>query len=387
MLRRGILALALVSGVAAAQPKSAVPELVGATEVVKLTGPLGFIDDAVAFDGQRIAYVVTDGSTKAELHLVTLATEQDTTLDISAITLHAIALELLGNRAFVVGQAEDGSETGTLFELAPAAKRPVIYKLGPATHVTPITRDGHRRIAVYRVSPAGDGVTRHEVALHSIESGARLAIGHLDLDAQNTNKQLEFKVNHWADGMSRAFGIKGGQWDPKENQRTPDVEAAYDVTAGKFIDRTPITDLFEQRKRYQTLADVGTRLDFVRMAWDNQSIQIWRSGKPKTLEIDQSLAQYDPKSLQGELEPDGTAWLALKVDPVNPDAVARKKADPEYLDVFHVSADNKATRVARVLGTNTRFKLGAMHDRFWLLERSSGFDRGGKSLTIYKPAS
>jgi hypothetical protein len=387
MFRRAILAMALVSSVAAAQPKPAAPELVGAAEVVKFTGPLGFIDDAIAYDGQRFAYVVTDGSTKSELHLVTLATEQDTTIDISSITLHPIALELLGARAFVVGAAEDGSETGTLFELAAAAKHPVVYKLGPATHVALITRDGHRRVAVYHASPAGEGITRHEVALHAIESGARLGSGHLDLDAQNANKQLEFHVNHWADGMSRAFGIKGGQWDPKENQRTPDVEATYDVVAGKIVDHTPITDLFEQRKRYQALADAGNQLDFARMAWDNQSVQIWRNGKSKQLELDQSLAQYDPKSLQGELEPDGTAWIALKVDPVNPDAVARKKADPEYLDVFHVSADNKATRVARVLGTNTRFKLGTMHDRFWLLERSSGFDRGGKTLTIYKPAS
>ena len=384
MFRRGILLAAAVS-VASAQPRPATPELVGATEVATFTGPMGFIDDAIATDDQHIAYVETDGSTKAQLHLVALANEQDTTIDISAITLHPIALRLLGTRAFVVSEAEDGSQTGALFELAPAAKRPVIYKLGPATHITVITRDGRPRVAVERVSQLSDGGTRHEVSLHAIENGARLGVGHLDLDAQNGNKQLDFHVNHWADGDSRAFGIKGGEWDPKEDTRSPNVEAVYDVVAGKIVERTPIADLFEQRKRYQVLADVGTTLDFVRMAWDNQSVQLWRAGRAKPLELDQPLAHYDPKSLQGELESDGTAWIALKIDPVNADAVARHKADPEYLDVFHVAADGKATRVARVLGTNTRFRLGAMHDRFWLLERSGGFDRGGKSLTIYKP--
>jgi len=371
--------------VAGAEPRPAPPELVGATEVVKLTDPVGFIDDAIATDDARIAYVVTDGSTQAELHVVALATEQDTTTDITAITLHPIALRLLGARAFVVGEAEDGSQTGTLFELAPTAKRPVIYKLGPATHVTAIARDGRTRVAVERVTQLADGGTRHEVSLHAIENGARLGISHLDLDAQNANKQLDFHVNNWADGDSRAFGIKGGEWNPKDNMRTPNVEGTYDVVAGKFVERAPITDLFEQHKRYQTLADVGTTIDFVRMAWDNQSVQVWRDGRAKSLELDQPIVQYDPKSLQGELEPDGTAWIALKIDPVNPDAVARKKADPEYLDVFHVASDGKATRVARVLGTKTRFELGAMRDRFWLLERSSGFDRGGKSLTVYKP--
>src|SRR5580704_15988278 len=105
MVRRGFLVIAALVSPADAQPHPAMPELVGATEVVKFTGATGFIDDAIAFDDQRLAYVVTDGSTKAELHLVTLATEQDTVLDISAITLHPIALRLFGARAFVVGEA------------------------------------------------------------------------------------------------------------------------------------------------------------------------------------------------------------------------------------------------------------------------------------------
>jgi hypothetical protein len=112
----------------------------------------------------------------------------------------------------------------------------------------------------------------------------------------------------------------------------------------------------------------------------------WRGGKPQPLELDQALSQYDPKSLQGVLLPDGTTWLALKVDPVNPDAVARKKADPEYLDLFRAGPDGKAVRKARVLATGVRHTFGVFRDQLWLLERSNGFDRGGKSLTIYKPS-
>jgi hypothetical protein len=375
-----VIVMCATVSVANAQPRPAAPALIGATEAAKFSAPIGFIDDAIAFDDQRFAYVATDGSTKAELHVVTLASDTDATLDISAITLHPIALRLLGTRAFVVGKGEDDSETGTLFELTKAAN--VVYKLGPATHVHVISRDGKPRVVVYRATASAQG-TRHDVELHAIETGARLGGGHLELDAAGTNKALDLRVNHWADGMTRALGLKGGEWDRKENQRTPDTEATYDLIAGKLVDRTPIADLFEQRKRFQVLADAGGTLDFVRMAWDNSSVQLWRAGKPAPLEVDQPLGQYDPKSLQGELESDGTAWLALKVDPVNPDAVARHKADPEYLDVFRV-ANGKAIRKARVLATGTRYRLGAMRDQIWLLERSNGFDRGGKTLTIYK---
>ncbi len=377
-----------ISATAAAQPRATVPPLVNVTEVVKLAPATGFIDDPIAHDDQRLAYVVTDAATKAELHVVALATRQDTVLDVAPITMHPLALELVGNRAFVVGLADNGQQIAALVELAAQDKKPagsVVYKLGPATHITVIQRDGKRVIALHRASDVKDA-TRHEIELVALETGKRLAAGRpLDLDAKGTNKQLDLHVNHWADGMTRAFGLKGGEWDRKENQRTPDAEASYDLVTGKFGERHPIADLFEQRKRYQVLADASGQIDFVRMTWDNQAVQLWHDGKPKTLELDQPISNYDPKSLQGVIAADGSAWLALKIDPVNPDAVARKKADPEYLDIFRVSADGKATRAARVLATGLRHRFGVLgSDHFWLLERSSSFDRGGRNLAVYQ---
>jgi hypothetical protein len=156
------------------------------------------------------------------------------------------------------------------------------------------------------------------------------------------------------------------------------------LISGKFVDNRPIGDLFEQRKRYQILADAGGQLDFLRMKPDNSALEIWRKGVAGAVTLDQPLAQYDPKSLQGVLAADGSAWIALKVDPVNTEAVARKKADPEYLDVFRAGADGKATRKARILAKGTRHRFGVVDNFFWLLEKSSGFDRGGRVLTIYQ---
>ena len=376
-----VAAVAAWATTAGAQPKP--PALIGATPVAKLTAPEGFIDDPIALDDARVAYVSTDGSAKSTLHVVALATGVDAPIDLSALTFHAVGLRLAGSRALVIGAAEDGSETAALVELAPNAKKPVVYKLGPAKQISIITRDGKPRVALER-EDAADAGTKYAVELYALETGARVGAGDVVLDAQRANAKLDFHLNHWADGMTRAIGIKGGEWDPKENQRTPDVEATYDLIAHKLVDKAPITDLFEQRKRYQILADAGGKLDFLKMAWDNTSVALWRAGKPKPLELDQAIQQYDPKSLQGELLADGGAWLALTVDPVNPDAVARQKADPEYLDVFRVGADGKAVRQARILSAKTKLVLGGDKDVFWTLERSPGFERGGKTLTIYK---
>jgi hypothetical protein len=405
---RGLLmcvAMMAVVGVAGgpkaarADGKPGVAPLEGAVEVLKRGAPAGFIDDVVAADDTRLGYVLADASTKAELHVVTVANQQEAVVDLASVTLHPVVVRFVGNRAFVVGQQEDGNQIAALVELAAVSKsKPagtVVYKLGPAKDITLITRDGKPRIAVHRVTQTGSG-TRHDVELVALETGKRVQAGKgLELDASGANKKLELRVNHWSAGFTLAHGIKGGEWDKKEDQRTPDVEATYDLLTGKFVAQTKIEDLFEQRKRFQALAVAHDRVDFLRMAWDNSAVQIWHAGKPVTVALDQPITNYDPKSLQGLVAADGSAWFILKMDPVNPDAVARKKADPEYVDVFHATADGKATRKARVLepGLRVRFGVPGVENggpapvnasRFWLLERSSGFERGGKNVTLFQ---
>ena len=392
-----LVAVPLLVAAGAAQakpgPRPPVPELarvIGATEVVRRTAPEGFIDDVIAADEQRLAYVVARTGTAAELHVYSHATQQEQVADLSPITLHPVSLALLGSRVFVVGKTEDGRHTAGAIELAARGKAPagaVVYTLGPASRITLITRDGKPRVAVHRMTPTTTG-TRHEVELVAVETGRRVAAPRpFELDGSDQHAKLELRVNHWSEGMSRAHGIKAGEWDRKENQRRPDLEATYDLVSGKLVERTKIEDLFEQRRRYQTLAThgaTGAPLDFLAMAWDHSGLQVWRAGKPRAVELDQPLTSYDPKSMQGVVRADGAAWIALKVDPVNAEAVARKKADPEYLDVFRVGAEGKASRTARVLARGVRHWFGAVGERFWLIERTPGFERGGRSVTLYQ---
>jgi hypothetical protein len=286
----------------------------------------------------------------------------------------------------VVGRTEDGNQIAAMVELAAKGKKPagsVVYKLGPANAITRITRDGKPRVALHKAS-ASNGGTRHEVEVVALETGRRIAAARtLELDSTDKNAKLDFKVNHWSDGMTRAYGIKAGEWDRKEDQRAPDTEATYDLVTGKFLDKKKIEDLFEQRRRFQDMKDGGNRLDFVRL--DIKGLELWRAGKPRAIELDQPLSNYDTRSMQAVMVPDGSAWMILKMDPVNADAVARKKADPEYLDVFRISADGKGVRKARVYASGVRHRFGIVGDKFWLVERNNGFERGGRSLALYAP--
>jgi hypothetical protein len=364
-------------------------QLSGATQVMKLTTDTGFVDEVLALDGQRLAYVVADTATRSELHVVQLGCadciekKQEIVVDLSPVTMRPVKIKLVGQRAFVIGATEDGNQVAALVELSKKAATSV-YKLGPAAHISLVMRDGKQRVAVHKTAATKTGV-RHDVEIVALETGKKVSKGKaFELDKDH-HKKLDFRVNHWSDGWTRVHGLKGGEWNKKENQRSPDTEATYDLVSGKFVENKPISDVVEQRKRHQSLADFGGQLEVIRMVWDNSGINIWSRGVPRVVGIDRPLQQYDPKSLQGVVAVDGSAWLALKIDPVNPEAVNRKKADLEYLDVFKLDAGaNKATMKARIPAKGLVHKFGVLDGYFWLLERSGGFDRGGRSVTIYQ---
>lgn len=369
-----------------AAPKARALQAVNANQIMKLTADAGFVDDVLAYDAQRVAYVIADTSTKAELHVVQLGCatcvekKQELVVDLSPVTLRPTSLRLVGQRAFVVGATEDGNQVAALVELGQKVATPV-YKLGPAAHISVITRDGAPRVAIHKTTATKTG-TRHDIELVALDTGMRVAVGKpFDLDNDH-HKKLDLRVNHWADGYTRAVGLKGGEWNKKQNVRAPDSEASYDLIGSKFVETTAIVNVVEQRKRYQTLADVG-QLDFVRMSWDHSAVQVWHRGVPRSVDLDQPLSNYDVSSLQGVVSADGSAWISLKIDPVNAAAVERKKADPEYLDVFKINAAGKGVRKTRIPAKNLRFRFGTFDQYFWLLERSTGFDRGGRNITIY----
>ena len=66
----------------------------------------------------------------------------------------------------------------------------------------------------------------------------------------------------------------------------------------------------------------------------------------------------------------------------------RTTRSPSPTKFVSYGGDGKATRKARVLAKGLRHKFGVIdNSMFWLLERSSSFDRGGRALTVYQLAS
>src|SRR5262249_23771530 len=130
-------------------------------------------------------------------------------------------------RIFVVGKADDGKARAALFGLDGKVAR----RFGPADDIQLVSWQGQDRLPLHRapVKTAGKGGVTHELELVDLDKGKRIGKLHtLELDGAGKSAKLDFRVDYFWNGYTHAAGVKGGHWDPKENQRTPDTAADYD---------------------------------------------------------------------------------------------------------------------------------------------------------------
>jgi len=376
-----VVVLAAAGGPAAADQAKPEP-LIGVHQEARIAPTRGFVDDAIAAEGTRLAYVNTDGATFTELVVYDVAAGAEKLRvalpgDLGA----AVELHFVGpDRILVIGRAADGTARADL--LGPDGKS--LREFGPAHDVALVLRGGAPRIALHAITELSGDVTRHRVELDDLTTGRRIGKARtLEVQRSGACKKLDFRISYWTDGYTHAIGVKGGHYDPKEDQRTPDAAADLDVMTRKFAQH-PIKDPMEHLRRLQIMTGRQGQPSFARMSNDLTSVEVWKDGVPTTLTLDQSVFQYDPTTLASAVDDKGATWVGLEVDPVNAEAVRRKKADPQYLDLYRVSGGH-ATRKARVLAPAKRkLTWGVAGDRWWVLEHNVGFDRGGPILTIYK---
>jgi hypothetical protein len=356
----------------------------GVTEVASFKPVKGFIDDPVAVgSADRLAFIETDAATFATL-VVVEGGQPRARFGLPSATDVPVTLALLGEgdagRVLVISQAESGQQTGAVYDLAGKQVR----RFGPAADVTLVERGKKQWVALHQTRPGARNTVQHQVELIDLQTGKRRgAPRRFGIDRQQRSADLDFTVNHWLDGWTRAVGTKGGRWDARANQRTPDVSAEYDVVDGKFVREQPIKDVVQHTRRFEVMAERADRALFVRISDDGTMPELWKRGEVESLVLDQPLQRYDGASISLAVDSAGATWLGLRVDPVNREAVKRGRADVETLDIFRLRGD-RATLRASLPVTKRRVRWGALGDVVWVVERNIGFDRGGTALTLYR---
>jgi hypothetical protein len=136
----------------------------------------------------------------------------------------------------------------------------------------------------------------------------------------------------------------------------------------------------------QVLAEHDNEDEFLHVAADLSGLYLMSATGQTQIQLAEPFGHYKHDSLDYQPSTDGRFFFTMKIDPVNADAVARKKADPEYLDLYEYTVgDAKARRRARLLLTSKRKHSWRATNEFWVVvPRHIGFDRGGTELQIYK---
>jgi hypothetical protein len=402
-LAAALCALLLTGGIPDAGAKgAAVPLPVQSAQLVQTIDPAdGFIDDPFTFDsaGSRLLYVNSDTGTTAKV--VVLDVFQRTELrrvSLSKFTLKPSKVEFaIDGEHFLVWTEE--KKTGRNVAALLSNQGKVIRRFGPALDIVRTTYDGQEALVVHDVSSpkltrkqkkeGGDDlpVVRHTVAVYNIATGKLLGKKtELDLTADDKNAKLDFALKFWASDFTVAVGIKGGEWDRKEDQRSPDFEGHYEMPTRTFSKRLPIKDLRKHRERMFRMAKYSKRSQNIVVKHNLTGLDLVSNGEFTPIALQEHFHHYDSTTLVVQAAAAGSIFFTLTIDPVHPDAAARRRAVKPWTDLYEYDlGTKKARRRARLLAKKGRKHAWRANSTHWaVMPRHIGFDRGGSDMQVYR---
>ncbi|HUS66131.1 MAG TPA: hypothetical protein VMZ28_16375 [Kofleriaceae bacterium] len=347
------------------------------------TDASGFIDDPFALrdDGKAVAYITTDGAEAAKLHLAMIPAWKPDVV-IPGVSAHAVAIHWLSPERVLVVAKDGDKETVSAQVYSP--KGPGRERLGPADDIALATLDGKPAVVSYTRTEK-KGVEHTLSAVHR-ESWKALGKKSWREDAEGRvpHPAGAFKILWWKDGFAAAAVQQAGAFDKAKDMRRPDRFARLDPWTGKLFDEKEIEDVLGFAQLIIEHKKHSNQAAFVHLSEDHHKLLFTDGLTQKELTLARPLYMYALESIAFQLLDGDRVAVSATVDPTNPPALQRKKADPDELDLFIVDRKtNVATRVLRLDGQGrpSTWKTGG--NRLALLRKSKGFDRGGVVLEIY----
>jgi hypothetical protein len=362
--------------------------LLQAAPALSIRPSTGFLDGLVWSDAGTLVYFVTDGATYIEAHVVELASKQERVLPLPATLLHPIAVQIHGPWLVIVAADDQNmkfvqwidvtAKVSVNIKLKARRAPPTISGLDEASFVN---RKGKIFLSIVHRSRKGDTL-RVSIALVDPGSGKRAKNPRpIDLDQSERAAALSLQILYWSEGFTRAHGLREGKFIKANDRRGANTEAVYDVIAGTFLSDQALTDLVALSKNAETLR-VMNEISFVRFTTDRSQIEIWKDGKPQTLEL--PLATYKTDMLSSTIESSGAVWFGLHSEPANAVALAAKKIDPALFDVYRFDPSTAALQlIRRFPAENKNFIVGGTGNLVWVAENNRGISRGSKQLDVW----
>jgi len=207
------------------------------------------------------------------------------------------------------------------------------------------------------------------------------------------------------EGYSKLLTTRPGSYDRKKDVRQPDSQSVLDLLSGKPISDAPIEDVYGWARTTRARREHPNRTAFIQLSdtgiGDPGAIAVG-AGSPKPARAGIELLDpagrlaivplavpfriYDRFTLKDQEGPTpGLVHFGIQVDPVNPDAVARQKADKPFLDIYTVPTGrpDACKHRARVALDSQPVTWAVAGDRLVVFRRFKSFARGGDRIDVY----
>jgi hypothetical protein len=350
----------------------------------------GYFDDAFALDpdGARLWLVRTDGATFAKLESVDLATGKTTaSFDLPKGQSSVESLEPVGEGKGVVVVAREGDPeapvlTATLIDAAGKAGA----KVGPAHAFGRPNDQPGLLVAFDRKLGSHDNDVTYTVTPYKLDTLAPLGKARLYRAIGGELKAPPFRLLDFVDGYARAVGERPRAYVKKDDVREPPRMATLDALTGKIAEESAIDDVLAWAEAGKLRARHPGRAVFAALNQDESGVDVVDAmGKKRPVELAVPFGVYDPKSLTDQVGPEaGTLYFGIAVDPVNPEAVKRQKADLPMLDIYSGNGGGSAPELRGRIFIPRNVAWRAGYGKLVALKRFKSFTRGGDELDLYK---
>ena len=343
-------------------------------------GSEGFIDDGYALrdDGKAIAYVTTDGATSATLHLADVGGKE---VKVEGAPIDSVAIAWLSPTRVLIVRGREGGSTAQAFTAAGADKGKPI---GPFDKFAFATVDGKRAFVTYsRTEKKG---LEHALVAYAVDTLQPIKKKTWREDAEGQIKQGASSVKPlwWAEGFTVLAALRAGEFDKARDMRRPDRYTRLDALTGKMIAESEVPDVLAFTQIALLRREQPNMPVIARFSDDRRKLLFVDVISEYEVALPRPLWKYDPSSLAWQTIDDKRAAVSLTVDPVNPDAVARKKAEPDEIDLYGVDRQTHAAQLMfRIPGEGRRSSWQLVGNRLLLLRKGKGFDRGGVALELF----
>ncbi|HZL20739.1 MAG TPA: hypothetical protein VFG23_23605 [Polyangia bacterium] len=397
MIRRALAtAVLVIAAQAAARSEKGGPKATEPTQTLKPAEGEGYFDGVFGLDdgGKRLAVLRSDSATFTKLEIYDLATtppKRTSSFDLPNNLLVASRIELLppGKGVVLIARAQPDDAAPLYAYLFDENGKPGA-KVGPATAFARPPADGTARaglLVAFDRKLGGHGAeatyTVSPFSLATLAPAGKPRAYHTDVAGDL--KTPPVRVIGFYDGYTRLLGERLGAYDKAADVREPPRKVVIDALSGKILEETEISDVVGWAVTGQLRRDNPGQALFVDLNQDGSGVDmIDAMGKKMPADLAVPFRFYDPKTLVvEEVTVPNRLTFGMGVDPLNPDAIKRKKADLPMLDVYAADLADGTVKLRGRVFTPRPVTFRTRADKLVVLKRFKSFARGGDELQIF----